>query len=103
MTEIPGGQLVSSDPSIQIALDEDCRTQCRVSIESRTSAYHIRTGEFPEEQLSVYLTLRRYGSLDSGATYMDTMKKLQEHAANVLNEYLIENVLQPLQHAIAIQ
>ena len=103
MSEIPGHQLVSSDPAIQFALDEDCRTQCRVSIESRTSAYHIRTGEFPEEQLSVYLTLRRYGSLDSGTTYTDTMKKLQQHAANILDDYLIESILQPLQHAIAIQ
>ena len=103
MTDIAGHQLVSNDPAIQFALDDDCRTQCRVSIESRTSAYHIRTGEFPEEQLSVYLTLRRYGSLDAGTEYVDMMKKLQQHASNILDDYLIESVLQPLQHAIAIQ
>ena len=102
-TELPNFQLVANDPSIQFALDEDCRTQCRISIESRTSAYHIRTGEFPEEQLSVYLTLRRYGSLDANATYVDTMKNLQTHAINILNDYVVENVLQPLQQAIAIK
>ena len=63
MTEIPGATILANEPSIQFALDEECRTQCRLSIETRTSAYHVRTKEFPEEQLSVYFTARRYGSL----------------------------------------
>lgn len=103
VTELPGYQIVANDPSIQFAIDEDCRTQCRISIESRTSAYHIRTGEFPEEQLSVYLTMRRYGSLDAGSNYVDTMTKLQDYATNILNDYLVDNVLQPLHAAIAIK
>ena len=63
MLESPERKLVAYEPIIQFAVDDDCRTQCRLSIETRTSAYHVRTGEFPEEQLSVYLTLRHYGSL----------------------------------------
>ena len=59
-----GRSILANEPSIQFALDEECRTQCRLSIETRTSAYHVRTKEFPEEQLSVYFTARRYGSLD---------------------------------------
>ena len=42
--------------------------QCRLSIETRTNAYQVRTGEFPEEQLSVYVTARRYGSLPPDTT-----------------------------------
>ena len=103
VTEVPGFQLVSNDPSIQFALDDDCRTQCRISIESRTSAYHIRTGEFPEEQLSVYLTLRRYGGLDPEMTYHQALQSLQQHAARILDGYLVENILQPLHAAIAIK
>ena len=61
LTEISGGTIISHEPSIQLALDEDCRLQARLSVETRTSAYHVRTGDFPEEQLSVYLTARRYG------------------------------------------
>ena len=59
--QTPGATAVAYEPSIQIGLDEECRVQCRMSIETRTSAYHVRTGDFPEEQLSVYLTARRYG------------------------------------------
>ncbi len=103
VAEIPDFQIVSNDPSIQFALGEDCRTQCRISVESRTSAYHIRTGEFPEEQISVYLTLRRYGGLDADTTYQQALQSLQQHASTILQDYLVENVLQPLHAAIAIK
>ena len=102
MTEIPGAQVLANEPSIQFALDEDCRTQCRLSIETRTSAYHVRMKEFPEEQLSVYFTARRYGSLDGEETYVEAMRKLADIAHEIVDGYVVENVLRPLQQAIAI-
>ncbi len=103
LLEYPGCRLVSNEPAIQFALDEDCRTQCRLSIESRTSAYHIRTGDFPEEQLSVYLTLRRYGSLDENQTFVSTLENLQHHGTEILDGYVIQHVLQPLREAISLK
>jgi len=103
LLEIPGCRLVSNEPAIQFALDDDCRTQCRISIETRTSAYHIRTGEFPEEQLSVYLTMRRYGSLDSNTSFVDTLNLLQNHGVQILDGFVVESMLKPLQETIAIR
>jgi hypothetical protein len=102
MTGIPGATILANEPSIQFALDEDCRTQCRLSIEPRTSAYQVRTKEFPEEQLSVYFTARRYGSLDGDETYVTAMRKLATICRDVVDHYIIENVLRALQQAIAI-
>ena len=73
------------------------------TVESRTSAYHIRTGEFPEEQLSVYLTVRRYGSLDPGETYVTAMDRLADICRELIERYVADNVLRPLQQAIAIK
>ena len=103
MLDYPGARLVANEPSIHFALDENCRTQCRVSVESRTSAYHIRTGEFPEEQISVYLTVRRYGSLEAGETYIQTLDELRRHAVEIMDSYVVGSILVPLQHAIAIK
>lgn len=103
MTEIPGASVISNEPSIQLALDADCRLQSRLSIETRTTAYHVRTGEYPEEQLSVYLTARRYGSLDKGETYTGAMHQLAKVCNQLLDDYVAENVLVPLQEAIAIK
>jgi hypothetical protein len=82
-------------------LDEDCRIQCRLSIETRTSAYHVRMGEFPEEQLSVYFTARRYGSLDPGENYVSAMRRLAELCIELVDNYVVESVLLPLQHVIS--
>jgi hypothetical protein len=103
LAELPGGTVICHEPSLQLSLDSDCRTQCRVSVETRTTAYHVRTGEFPEEQLSVYLTARRYGCLEPGESFVTAMGKLSELCRELLDNYLIEHVLQPLQQAISIK
>ncbi len=103
MGEIPGAHVICNEPSMQIALDEECRTQCRISIETRTSAYHVRTGDYPEEQLSVYLTVRRYGSLDPGETYLKAVERLSELAQDLVENYVVDQILLPLQQTIAIK
>ena len=103
MAEVSGATILGGEPFLQLALDEDCRTQCRVSVESRTNAIHVRTGEFPDEELSVYLTVRRYGSLDPGQTYVTAMRQLAEICQDLIDTYLVDSVLQPLQQAIAIK
>ena len=74
-----------------------------MSIETRTSAYHVRTSDYPEEQLSVYLTARRYGSLDPGESYVDVMNGLAKVCDDLADEFLIEQFLRPLQQAIAMK
>jgi hypothetical protein len=103
MLDIPGATVICSEPALQLALDTDCRTQCRLSVETRTTAYHVRMGDYPEEQLSVYLTARRYGSLDPGETYVQAMLRLTEICRDLVENYVIDNVLRPLQQAIAIK
>jgi len=103
VVEIPGATVIANEPSLQVALDEDCRMQCRFSIETRTSAYHVRTGEYPDEQLSVYVTARRYGSLDAGETYVHAMERLATTARDLVDNFMVDNVLRPLQQAIALK
>ena len=103
VVEIPGATVINSEPSLTVALDEECRIQFRLSIETRTSAYHVRTGDYPEEQLSVYVTARQYGSLGPDATFVDTLKRLNEVCQEMLDRHVIENVLKPLARSIALK
>lgn len=103
LTEIPGATVIGHEPAIQLALDSDCRIQCRVSFESRTRAYHVRTGDYPEEQLSVYVMARRYGSLGSDESFVQVMHDLTNVCQKVVDEYAAENILRPLQETIAIK
>ena len=103
LCEVPGATVICHEPSLQLALDSDCRVQCRLSVETRTTAYHVRTGDYPEEQLSVYLTARRYGSLDAGETFDAVLFKLDKTCRDLVDNYVIDNVLRPLQQTIAIR
>lgn len=103
LSEIAGATVISHEPSIQLALDTDCRVQIRLNVEARTSAYHVRTGEYPEEQLSVYVTARRYGGLEPGESYISVMDNLAEVAREIVDGHVVDSILRPLQHAIAIR
>ena len=100
--EIPGATVINCEPSLTVALDEECRTQFRLSVETRTSAYQVRTGDYPDEQLSVYVTARQYGSLGPDATFVNTLTRLNQVCQEMLDRHVIEHVLKPIAKAIAL-
>ena len=99
---MPGATTINYEPNFTFSLDENCRLQCRISLESRTNAYQIRTSEYQEEQLSVYITARQYGSLRPDQTYVSTLHRLQDLCNEVLDNYVIDSVLEPLARTIAM-
>ena len=101
LVDIGGSTVINHEPSLTVALDEDCRLQFRLSLETRTSAYQVRTGDFPEEQLSVYVTARQYGSLKAECAFDETLDKLVQVCEEMIETHVIENVLQPLARTIA--
>ena len=103
LAEAAGGTVIAYEPSLTVAIDEDCRLQCRLSVESRTNAYQVRTGDYTEEQLSVYLTARQYGSLASDASYVATLETLAKVCRDMVEGYVIDSVLRPLARTIALR
>ena len=103
IAEIPGATVINYEPSLTIALDDECRLQFRLSVETRTNAYQVRTGEYPEEQLSVYVTARQYGSLAPDKTFVETLERLSKFCHEMIDNHVIEHVLQPLARAISLK
>ena len=95
LMDIPGTTVINCEPTLTIALDDDCRLQFRVSLETRTNAYQVRTSDFPEEQLSVYVTARQYGSLSPDKTYVETLHRLQQICEEMIDRHVVERVLDP--------
>ncbi|MBW3541048.1 MAG: hypothetical protein KY476_12325 [Planctomycetes bacterium] len=103
LADVPGAQVLNYKPSLTIALDEDCRIQARLLVETRTNPYQVRRGEFTDDQISVYFTVRQYGSLDASATYKETLGRLRRHCEQLLDAYVVDHVLRPLAAAIAMK
>ena len=100
-SEIPGAQVLNFEPSVTLSLEGSCRRQARLLIETRTNAYQVRRDEFPEEHISVYFTVRQYGSLGTDTSFPDTLKMLRADSEELLDKHVIEQVLRPLAQAIA--
>ncbi|MEM6688691.1 MAG: hypothetical protein AAF664_04635 [Planctomycetota bacterium] len=94
---------ITYEPSLQFAVDEDCRTQARISFETRTGAFHVRTEEYAEEPISVYLTIRRYGSLATDQSFVGEVERLAHLGFEWCRDRLVGSVLQPLKETIAIR
>jgi hypothetical protein len=103
LVEVPGATIINYEPSLTVALDDECRLQCRLSVETRTNAYQVRIGEFPEEQISVYVTARQYGSLAPETTFVETLDRLSQVCREMLENHVIEHVLQPLARTISLK
>ena len=92
--------MLSFEPSITLALDESCRLQCRLSIETRTNAYQVRTGEFADDQISVYFTVRQYWGSGPDRTFLESFRRQREVAEQAVRERIIPRVVRPLAQAI---
>lgn len=103
ISEFPDAVPIDYEPSVQFALDDECKTQIRLSIDTKTGAHHVRTGEYGDENIGVFLTARHVGSLPAGESYAAAFDRILENCVTFADSYLIENVLIPLQQTIAIQ
>lgn len=101
MLDIPGARVLNFEPSMTISLDDSCRLQARLFIETRTTPYQVRRDEYSEDQITVYCTLRQYGSLSTGSSYEESLELLSERCDQLMQDYVIDEVLRPLQQAIA--
>ncbi len=101
LTEELGARAVDFQPTVTVALSEDCRLQARIDVVTRTNSYQVRTGDYADDVISVYLIVRRYWG-DRPKEPMDAVfTKMAEKAEGLCNTYIIPRVLRPISTAIA--
>ena len=101
LLEFPRARVLNFEPSITLALDETCRLQCRLAIETRTNAYQIRTGEFPDDQISLYFTVRQYWGSGPEQSFLDSFRRQREIGEELVRKTVVPRIVQPLAQAIA--
>jgi len=94
-------RVVEFQPSVVVALSEDCYTQGRVALETRCDSYQVRTGNYSDEPISVYLTVRRYPSPGGVLDIRDSFVRQCEMAEDLSERIVIPQVAQPIASVIA--
>lgn len=101
LNEEAGARPVDFQPSLTVALSDDCRLQARLDVITRTNSYQIRTGEYSDDTISVYLILRRYWGDRPRVAFDEMIGQLAERAEAMCHNHVLPRVLRPISEAIA--
>lgn len=102
LLDLPHAKPLGFDPSVLISLSPDCRLQAKISLESRTGAYQVRTGKYKEEeQISLYLSLRQYPEPGQKFSSADAYLYQRNMCEELMNEKIIRCFVNPITGAIA--
>lgn len=113
LLDLPSARPIGYSPAVVVALSDDCRTQGRIGVESKTSAYEPwRKEEDADEAISLSFTVRRYrpfNESDKGlpgrpAGPEDLLKSFERQcrlAQHIMAEKIVPNFVHPLVETIA--
>ena len=92
---------LSYEPTLVIALDPLCNLQARLAIETRNSSYQVRTGNYEEEPISVYFTVRAYPQPAEKFDMIASLAQQAEVGEDLVARIVIPQIVQPIASAIA--
>ena len=101
LMEESGAKAVDIQPSITVALSEDCRLQGRIDVVTRTNSYQVRTGDYSNDVISVYLILRRYWGDRPKEPMEKLLADMAQRGEELCINHLIPKVLKPISSVIA--
>jgi len=101
LLEEPDARPVDVQPTIAVSLSDDCRLQARIEVLTRTDNYQVRTGEYAEDEISIYLTVRRYWGDRPREALDKVFADLFERADSLCASRVVPKVVRPISTAIA--
>jgi hypothetical protein len=101
LTQVPAARMLHFQPTMMLALDEACQLQARLSIETRTNAYQVRTNNFPESPITVYFTVRQFWGKQPFKTFVESYHNQRRVLDELVGTYVVPQVINPLAKAIS--
>lgn len=102
LLDLPAAKPIVFSPAVVVALSGDYLTQCRISIESKTSIYEPQEKRQAEDEaISLSFTIRQY---PSSMEKFDALKSFENQcrlAEELMAEKIVPNFVQPLINVIA--
>ncbi len=93
--------LVDFQPFWSMGLSKKCDVQASIEIKTRTGSREVRTSRYGEEAISVFVTMRRAGSVQNIRELGEIYASLTEEAERIVTERVAPLVLTPIREAIA--
>jgi hypothetical protein len=75
--------------------------QARIDVVTRTNSYQVRTGDWGDDVISVYLILRRYWGDRPKQPMEKLIVEMAERADELCTSHIVPKVIKPISAAIA--
>lgn len=96
-----GARSVECDPTLVVALEEDCYLQARLAVEARCNSYQVRTGQYDDEPISVFFTVRRYPQPGRKMDLKAAFAQQCETCEDLISRVVVPQIVLPISAAIA--
>jgi len=102
LLDLPDTKAIDFSPAFVIALSDDCCTQARVSIESKTTVYYPGKQKYDtEEAICLSFTIRQYPRTGEKFDSLKSFENQCRLAHELMDEKIIPNFVRPLTNVIA--
>jgi hypothetical protein len=101
LLEESGSKAIDYQPTVTVSLSDDCRLQARIDVVTRTDSQQVRSGDFADDVISVYLIIRRYWGDRPRMPLEKMYETLVDRADALANTHIVPKVLRPISSAIA--
>lgn len=102
LLDLPQAKAFNFSPAVIIALSDDCRTQARISVESKTNISEPgEKSQASEEAISLSLTIRQYPATDKKFDPLSSFEHQCQLAEELMAEKIVPNFVQPITNVIA--
>ncbi len=96
-----GARPVDVQPSITLSLSDDCRLQARIDVVTRTTSYQVRTGDYNDDAISIYLVIRRYWGDRPKESLAAMAASLADRADELCSRYVVPRIVRSVSEAIS--
>ncbi len=102
LLDLPAARPIVFSPAVVVALSDDCLTQGRISVESKTSVYEPREKRpGADEAITLSFTIRQYPSSEGKFDALKSFENQHRLAEELMAEKIVPNFVQPLINVIA--
>lgn len=103
LLEVPGAKAIGFSPVVVVALSDDCHTQARIGIESKTSVYEPRSKkeQRSDEAITLSFTIRSYPPTKGKFDPLKSFEHQCRLAEELMAERIVPDFVQPLTETIA--
>lgn len=100
--DLPSARPIGFSPAVVVALSDDCRTQARISVESKTSVIGDGKQKYrSDEAISLSFTVRQYPSSTEKFDALKSFEYQCKLAQELMAEKVIPNFVRPVTETIA--